>query len=59
MGVVTHIAKEEGALFQSAELEPEVDLTKLEEVLVIRAAHEEADAARKIMQMLSGEKRKP
>jgi rod shape-determining protein MreC len=59
MGVVTHIEKEEGALFQSAELEPEVDLTKLEEVLVIRTSHEEADAARKIMQTLSGEKKKP
>lgn len=59
MGVVTHIEKEEGALFQSAELEPEVDLAKLEEVLVIRAAHEEADASRKLMPSLPGEKRKP
>lgn len=59
IGVVTHIEKEEGALFQSAELEPEVDPTKLEEVLVIRAAHEEADASRKIMQSLPGEKKKP
>ena len=59
MGVVTHIEKEEGALFQSAELEPDVDLTKLEEVLVIRAAHEEADASRKMMPSLPGEKKKP
>jgi rod shape-determining protein MreC len=59
LGVVTHIEKEEGALFQSAELEPEVDLTKLEEVLVIRAAHEETDAARKMMPTLPGEKKKP
>ncbi len=59
IGVITHIEKEEGDLFQSAELEPEVDLAKLEEVLVIRTAHEAADASRKIMQNLPGEKKKP
>ncbi len=58
IGVITHIEKEEGDLFQSAELDPEVDLAKLEEVLVIRTAHEAADASRKIMQNLPGEKKK-
>jgi rod shape-determining protein MreC len=59
IGVVTHIEKEEGALFQAAELESEVDLTKVEEVLVVRAAHGEADAMRKMMQNLLSEKKKP
>lgn len=35
IGEITSIQKEEGALFQSAEILPEADLTKLEEVLVI------------------------
>jgi rod shape-determining protein MreC len=59
IGVITHIEKEEGDLFQSAELEAEVDLAKLEEVLVIRMAHEGAEASRKMMQNLPGEKKKP
>ncbi|MDE3226848.1 MAG: rod shape-determining protein MreC [Nitrospirota bacterium] len=35
MGTITRIDKAEGELFQSAEIVPEVDLHKLEEVLVI------------------------
>jgi rod shape-determining protein MreC len=35
MGAVLSIQKEEGELFQSAEITPEADLSKLEEVLVI------------------------
>jgi rod shape-determining protein MreC len=44
IGVVTSIEKEEGALFQSAEILPEVDVSKLEEVLVITAPYGDADA---------------
>jgi len=35
IGTITKIDKEEGALFQSAELAPEVDVDRVEEVLVI------------------------
>jgi rod shape-determining protein MreC len=37
IGAVLSIQKEEGELFQSAEIAPEADLSKLEEVLVITA----------------------
>lgn len=37
IGTITRIDKEEGALFQSAELAPEVDATRVEEVLVIQS----------------------
>ena len=59
IGVMTHIEKEEGDLFRSAELEPEVDMTKLDEVLVIRSPYEESDASKKMMQGMPGEKKKP
>lgn len=36
IGTITRIDKSEGALFQSAELMPEVDMGRLEEVLVIQ-----------------------
>ncbi|HEU4682918.1 MAG TPA: rod shape-determining protein MreC [Nitrospira sp.] len=39
LGTITRIEKEEGALFQSAELKPEVDVSRLEEVLVIQAPY--------------------
>lgn len=39
LGTITRIDKEEGALFQSAELSPEVDVSRLEEVLVIQAPY--------------------
>ena len=39
LGTITRIDKEEGALFQSAELKPEVDVSRLEEVLVIQAPY--------------------
>ncbi len=35
VGTITSIQKDEGGLFQSAEVRPEVDFTKLEEVLVV------------------------
>lgn len=44
VGTITRIDKEEGALFQSAELMPEVDVSRLEEVLVIQTPY--GDAAR-------------
>lgn len=37
VGTIASIEKEEGALFQAAEIAPEADLSKLEEVLVITA----------------------
>jgi rod shape-determining protein MreC len=35
VGTITSIHKDEGGLFQTAEVQPEVDFTKLEEVLVV------------------------
>lgn len=37
VGTITSIQKDEGGLFQSAEVRPEVDFTRLEEVLVVTA----------------------
>jgi rod shape-determining protein MreC len=37
IGTITTIDREEGALFQTAELAPEVDVNRVEEVLVIQA----------------------
>jgi rod shape-determining protein MreC len=37
IGTITSIEKEEGALFQSAELTPDVDANRVEEVLVIQS----------------------
>ena len=59
IGVMTHIEKEEGDLFRSAELEPEVDMTKLDEVLVIRSPYEDSDASKKMIQGMPGEKKTP
>ena len=39
IGTITTIEREEGALFQTAELIPEVELNRVEEVLVIQATH--------------------
>lgn len=39
IGTITHIDKEEGALFQSAELAPDVDVSRVEDVLVIQAPY--------------------
>jgi rod shape-determining protein MreC len=39
IGTITSIDREEGALFQTAELVPEVDVDRVEEVLVIQAPH--------------------
>ncbi|MGQ0810252.1 MAG: rod shape-determining protein MreC [Nitrospiraceae bacterium] len=43
IGSITRIDKEEGALFQSADIAPEVDLSKLEEVLIITSPYPNAD----------------
>jgi rod shape-determining protein MreC len=42
IGTITAIDREEGALFQTAELAPEVDLNRVEEVLVIQAPQSQA-----------------
>jgi rod shape-determining protein MreC len=39
VGTITRISTAEGALFQTAELTPEVDVERLEEVLVIQAPY--------------------
>ncbi len=39
IGTITKIGKEEGALFQTADLTPEVDVGRLEEVLIIQAPY--------------------
>ncbi len=39
IGTITRIDKQEGALFQSAELMPEVDVSHVEEVLVIQTSY--------------------
>ena len=39
IGTITGIDREEGALFQTAELAPEVDVNHVEEVLIIQAPH--------------------
>jgi len=55
VGTITSIQKDEGGLFQTAEVQPEVDFTKLEEVLVVTVPRgtEEPQAAS------PGEKKKP
>jgi rod shape-determining protein MreC len=48
IGTITGISREEGALFQTAELAPEVDVNHVEEVLIIQAPHgQSVDAAAK------------
>ncbi len=43
VGSITRIEREEGDLFQSAEIVPDVDFTKLEEVLIIKVPYGEGD----------------
>jgi rod shape-determining protein MreC len=45
IGTITSIDKQEGALFQSAELMPEVDVGRVEEVLVIQTSYGESTKA--------------
>ena len=59
IGGLTQVEKSEGDLFQSAEIEPEVDLSKLDEVLVITAPYEDADAAQKLLHEIHGDRKKP
>lgn len=46
VGTITRIDKEEGELFQSAELTPEVDVTRVEEVLVIQSSSDVVERGR-------------
>lgn len=46
IGTITRIDKEEGALFQSAELTPEVDANRVEEVLVIQSPYVPSEGER-------------
>ena len=46
IGTITKIDKEEGALFQSAELAPEVDANRVEEVLVIQSPYVPSEGER-------------
>ena len=59
IGGLTQVEKSEGDLFQSAEIDPEVDLSKLDEVLVITAPYEDAEAAQKLLQEIQGDRKKP
>jgi rod shape-determining protein MreC len=43
IGTIATIDREEGALFQTAELIPEVDVNRVEEVLVIQATHGQSE----------------
>jgi len=45
IGTITRIDKQEGALFQSAELIPEVDVGRVEEVLVIQTSYGQSKKA--------------
>jgi rod shape-determining protein MreC len=57
IGRITAIDREEGALFQTAELAPEVDVNHLEEVLVIQTPHGEFEEA--VRRPDGGTKRQP
>jgi rod shape-determining protein MreC len=46
IGTITRIDKDEGALFQSAELTPDVDVGRVEEVLVIQSPNVPAEGER-------------
>ena len=46
IGTITRIDKTEGALFQSAELTPEVDISLVEEVLVIQSPNLQTESER-------------
>ncbi|KXK04324.1 MAG: Cell shape-determining protein MreC [Nitrospirae bacterium] len=58
VGTLMQVEKSEGDLFQTAELEPEVDLSKVEEVLIITAPYENAEAAQKLLQEIQGDRKK-
>lgn len=45
IGTIVRIAKEEGALFQTAEVAPDIDVNHVEEVLVIQSPHGRAPVA--------------
>ena len=46
IGTITRIDKDEGALFQSAELTPDVDVNRVEEVLVIQSPNVPSEGER-------------
>jgi rod shape-determining protein MreC len=45
VGTIVRLAREEGGLFQTAEIEPAVDFNKLEEVMVVEAPENEVPPA--------------
>jgi rod shape-determining protein MreC len=59
IGTITSIDKEEGALFQTAELTPEVDVDRVEEVLVIQSPQNVPSDAEPKTDNDSGEKLLP
>lgn len=59
IGVITSIDKMEGDLFQSGEIVPDADLTRLEEVLIITAPRGEADSDAASLQAQPPQQRKP
>jgi len=59
IGVITSIDKTEGDLFQSAEIVPDTDLTRLEEVLIITAPRGEAESDADALSAQPPEQRKP
>ena len=55
-------ADEEGSVRADkapAEIEPEGDLSKLDEVLIITAPYDDAEAAQKLLQEIHGDRKKP
>lgn len=59
VGVITSIEKMEGDLFQSAEIVPDADLTRLEEVLIISASRGEAGSDAAALSSQAPQQRKP
>jgi len=59
IGVITSIDKTEGDLFQSAEIVPDTDLTRLEEVLIITAPRGEAESDADALSAQPPQQRKP
>jgi len=59
IGVITSIDKTEGDLFQSGEIVPDTDLTRLEEVLIITAPRGEAESDADALSAQPPQQRKP
>lgn len=59
IGVITSINKMEGELFQSAEIVPDADLARLEEVLIVTVPRGEADLGAALSPAQSSQQRTP